>query len=179
MREYFDLFWTFAKMGAVTFGGGYAMLPLLELEIVEKRNWASKEDLLDYYAVGQCTPGIIAVNVATFIGYYRKGVKGGIVATLGMVFPSIVIILSIAALIQNFAQLSIVQHALSGIRIAVCVLITNAVLSMIKTGVKDQLGIVLLLLAFVLVAFFEISPVLVVLLAGSVGYLTYYKGGKA
>lgn len=176
MKEYIDLFYTFAKMGAFTFGGGYAMLPLLEEEVVRKRAWATKEDLMDYYAVGQCTPGIIAVNVSTFIGYYRKGIVGAVVATLGIVFPSIVIIMSIASLIQNFSDLAIVQHALAGIRIAVCVLITNAVISLAKTGVKDKLGLFLFLLAFVMIAIFDITPVMLVVIAGSLGYLYYGKG---
>lgn len=175
MSEYMDLFYTFAKMGAFTFGGGYAMLPLLEEEIVRKRAWATKEDLMDYYAVGQCTPGIIAVNVSTFIGYYRKGIPGAIVATLGIVFPSIVIIMSIASLIQNFSDLAIVQHALSGIRIAVCVLISNAVISLSKTGIKDKLGLFLFALAFVMIALFDVTPVILVLIAGSIGYLYYGK----
>lgn len=175
MSEYIDLFYTFAKMGAFTFGGGYAMLPLLEEEIVRKRAWATKEDLMDYYAVGQCTPGIIAVNVSTFIGYYRKGIPGAIVATLGIVFPSIVIIMSIASLIQNFSDLAIVQHALSGIRIAVCVLISNAVISLSKTGIKDKLGLFLFALAFVMIALFDVTPVILVLIAGSIGYLYYGK----
>ena len=87
MKELADLFVTFAKMGLFTFGGGYAMLPLLEREVVDNKKWATKEEIKDYYAVGQCTPGIIAVNVSTFVGYYQKGIVGGIIATLGVVFP--------------------------------------------------------------------------------------------
>lgn len=123
MKEYIELFSTFAKIGTFTFGGGYAMLPLIQKEVVEKKKWASEEEIMDYYAVGQCTPGIIAVNTATFIGYYQKGILGGIVATLGIVFPSIVIILFIAGFLQNFSDLAVVQHALAGIRVAVCVLV--------------------------------------------------------
>ena len=112
MKEYWELFYSFAKIGAFTFGGGYAMLPLIQREVVEKKHWATEEEIMDYYAVGQCTPGIIAVNTATFIGYYKKGIIGGIFATLGVIFPSIVIILLIASLLQNFSDLAIVQHAL-------------------------------------------------------------------
>lgn len=100
MKELFDLFWTFAKMGAITFGGGYAMLPIIQKEIVEKKKWATETEVIDYYAVGQCTPGVIAVNTATFIGYKLKGIIGGIVATLGVVFPSLVIIMIIAAFLK-------------------------------------------------------------------------------
>ena len=102
MRDYLELFATFSKLGLFTFGGGYAMLPLLESEIVEKKKWATYDEITNYYAVGQCTPGIIAVNVSTFIGYYQKGVLGALVSTFGFVFPSLVIIIIIAAFIQNF-----------------------------------------------------------------------------
>ena len=114
MKELFDLFWTFCKIGALTFGGGYAMLPLIQREIVENKKWSTEKEILDYYAVGQCTPGVIAVNTATFIGYKLRGIIGGIVATLGVIFPSIVIILIIATFLQNFADLAIVQSAFAG-----------------------------------------------------------------
>ena len=132
MRELLDLFWTFARVGGLTFGGGYAMLPILQREMVEKRQWVSDEELMDYYAIGQCTPGIIAVNTATFVGQKRKGIVGGIVATLGVVFPSLVIITIIAAFIQNFADLAVVKNAFAGIRVCVCVLILNAVIKLLK-----------------------------------------------
>ena len=105
MKIYIELFLTFAKIGAFTFGGGYAMLPMLQKEVVDKKHWATDEEIMDYYAVGQCTPGVIFVNTATFIGYYQKGIIGGIIATLGVVFPSIVIISLIASILQNFADL--------------------------------------------------------------------------
>lgn len=106
MNQLLDLFLTFARIGGLTFGGGYAMLPILQREVVEKRHWATEEELMDYYAIGQCTPGIIAVNTATFVGQGLAGSIGGIVATLGVVFPSLIIITVIAAFIQNFAHLS-------------------------------------------------------------------------
>ncbi len=124
---YWELFWTFAKIGAFTFGGGYAMLPMIQAEVVSKKHWATDDDILDYFAVGQCTPGVIAVNTASFVGYYRKGIPGCIAATLGVIFPSLVIILVIAALLSSFASIPLVQHALGGIRIAVAVLIVQAV----------------------------------------------------
>ena len=111
MKELFNLFFAFAKVGVLTFGGGYAMLPILQREIVEKNNWASDEELMDYYAIGQCTPGVIAVNTATFIGQKNKGIMGGIMATLGVVTPSLIIITAIAAFISNFADLAIVKNA--------------------------------------------------------------------
>ena len=121
-----DLFVTFAKVGVCTFGGGYAMLPILQREVVEKKGWATEEELTDYFAVGQCTPGIIAVNTATFIGYKYRGIPGGVLATLGLVFPSLVIITLIAAFLSNFADIPVVQHALAGINAAVvCLLYTS------------------------------------------------------
>ena len=127
----------FCRIGGLTFGGGYAMLPILQREIVENKSWATEEDLADYYAIGQCTPGIIAINTATFVGTKQKGIIGGIVASLGMVFPSLVIITAIAALLSNFADIPLVQHAFSGIRVAVVVLIFNSVLKLSKGAVKD------------------------------------------
>ena len=117
MKELLTLFLTFAKVGVMTFGGGYAMLPILQREIVENKGWATDEELTDYFAIGQCTPGVIAVNTATFIGRKQKGILGGIAATLGMVFPSLVIISILAGLIANFAHLAWVQHAFAGISV--------------------------------------------------------------
>ena len=138
MNEDLELFLTFAKMGVMTFGGGMAMLPILQREIVEDRHWATEEELVDYYAIGQCTPGIIAVNTATFVGQKRKGALGGIVATLGMVFPSLVIISILAGLITNFSSVTWVQDAFAGIQVCVCVLIFNAVVKLLKKSVIDK-----------------------------------------
>ena len=127
MKKLLQLFVAFARVGVMTFGGGYAMIPMLEREIVDKRKWASSEEIMDYYAVGQCTPGVIAVNTATFVGYSRAGVPGGIFATLGVIFPSLVIICVIAGILSNFADIPAVKSAFAGIRVCVCVLIFNAV----------------------------------------------------
>ena len=134
MKELFDMFVTFASVGVLTFGGGYAMLPMLQREVVDKRSWATEDELADYYAIGQSTPGIIALNVATFIGYKRKGLPGAIFASLGIVFPSLVIIMLIAALISNFLDLQWVQHAFNAVRVCVTVLILNTVIRMFKSG---------------------------------------------
>ncbi len=166
-----DLFLTFARIGGLTFGGGYAMLPMLQKEVVENRKWATEEELLDYYAVGQCTPGIIAVNVATFIGHKEKGVLGGIMATLGVVAPSFFIILLLAAVIRNFADNVYVAHALAGIRVAVAALVVNAVIKLWKKGVKDLLGIAIFLLVFLLSVFLSLSPIWVVIGAIVLGLL--------
>ena len=169
MRIYWELFSTFFRMGAITFGGGYAMLPILQREVVDGRGWCTNEELTDYFAIGQCTPGIIAVNTATFIGYKIKGVSGALVATYGLVAPSFIVIGVIAALLQNFASYALVQNAFAGIRVAVTVLILNAVVKLLKSSVVDKLtGCVFI--AVGLAAFFlDLSPVVFVLMAGALG----------
>ena len=171
MNKLVDLFVTFAKIGAMTFGGGYAMIPFLERELVEKRGWTTSEELMDYYAVGQCTPGIIAVNTATFVGQSIAGVAGGIVATLGMVFPSLVIISVIAGILTNFADILAVKSAFAGIRVCVCVLIFNAVVKLWKGAVPDKAALVLCLAVFALSVFLDISPVVVVIFCAVAGIL--------
>ena len=166
-----SLFLSFAKVGVMTFGGGYAMIPILEREIVDRQGWASSEELMDYYAVGQCTPGVIAVNTATFIGYKIAGPLGGIVATLGVVFPSVVIICVIAGVLTNFADIPAVKSAFTAIRVCVCVLIFNAVLKLWKGAVKDKAGLVLFLIVFILSLFFDISPVVFVVMCALAGLL--------
>ena len=142
MNTLIDLFFTFCRIGGLTFGGGYAMLPMIQKEIVEEKKWATEEEVLDYYAVGQCTPGIIAVNTATFIGYKVQGIIGAIVATLGVVFPSLIIITIIAALLKNFASYAIIQHAFSGIRVVVIALIISAILKLAKTSIKNSITLI-------------------------------------
>lgn len=190
MNEYLQLFLTFAQVGVCTFGGGYAMLPILQREVVEKKGWATAEELADYFAIGQCTPGVIAVNTATFVGAKRKGTLGGIIATLGMVFPSVVIITLIAAFLTNFAHIPAVGHAFAGVRAAVVALIASSVLKLGKTTVKNLpsvcIFVVVLLLsvfdkalegAFPAVAFL-FSPVTYVVLAGIAGLLLTLGRGK-
>lgn len=169
MKELAELFWTFAKMGVVTFGGGYAMLPIIQREIVEKRHWASEAEVMDYYAIGQCTPGIIAVNTSTFIGYKRKGILGGFAATFGFVFPSFVIITMIAAFLQNFAHISYVTHAFNGIRACVCALILDAVIKLGKKSIIDKWCAAICVLITLLSIFTSLSPVVFVVLAGIAG----------
>ncbi len=169
MSEYIDLFLTFARIGGLTFGGGYAMLPILQKEVVEKKKWATEEELMDYYAIGQCTPGIIAVNTATFIGYKYKGIIGGIVATLGCIFPSLVIITIIAAFLNNFASIAIVSHALAGIRACVCALVIDAVIKLGKKSIIDKATIAIAVIVLALNLFTNISAVVIVVLAGVAG----------
>ena len=163
MKILLELFFAFFRIGGLTFGGGYAMLPMIQKEIVENKKWASDDEIMNYYAIGQCTPGVIAVNTATFIGYKQKGVLGAIFATLGVITPSIIIITIIAAFISNFTHIEAVQHALAGINIVVSVLVLNAVITLWKKGVKNLFGIIIFALALLVAVFTEFSPVYTVL----------------
>ena len=171
MSVLWELFAAFARIGALTFGGGYAMIPMLEREVVNRHHWATEEELMDYYAVGQCTPGIIAVNVATFVGYKIAGNLGGVIATLGVVTPSLLIILLIASVLQNFADVPAVKSAFAGIRVCVSVLIFNAVLKLWKKAVVDKAALVLFLLVFLLSLFTDLSPVVFVVVCAAAGIL--------
>lgn len=177
MRELWELFTVFARIGGFTFGGGYAMLPIIQEEVVEKRSWATEEEVIDYYAIGQSTPGIIAVNTATFIGYKRRGIIGGIVATLGMVFPSVVIITIIANFFRHFQDYKMVQHAFGGIRVAVVALILNAISKMWSASVKDKLGILIFAVTLIIMVFFQISPIIIIIASATVGILINKKKG--
>ncbi|MGI6199204.1 MAG: chromate transporter [Christensenellales bacterium] len=187
MRELWRLFITFCRIGGLTFGGGYAMLPMLQREVVEKYHWATESELMDYYAIGQCTPGIIAVNTATFIGHKCKGVAGGFVATLGVVFPSLVIISVIAAFLQNFSDIQWIQHAFAGIRVAVAMLVLTAVMKLWKKAIVDIPTLVIFLVTFGVMLFVNISPVYLIVLAALAGVLIKslaarragQKGGRA
>ena len=178
MKTLIDLFFTFCRIGGLTFGGGYAMLPIIQKEIVEEKKWATEEEVLDYYAVGQCTPGVIAVNTATFIGYKVHGIIGAIVATLGVVFPSLIIITIIAALLKNFANYSIVQHAFSGIRVVVIALIVSAILKLAKTSIKNSTTLIIAIIAFILVAFVNLSPIYIVIAAACIGLILKFIRGR-
>ncbi len=165
MKILTELFLIFFKIGIMTFGGGIAMLPILEREIIDKKKWATKEELLDYYAVGQCTPGIIAVNTATFIGHKLKGISGGIAATLGVITPSVTIILIIASFLKNLTDIPFIQSAFNGIRVAVCALIISSVTGLIKKGIKDYTGIIIALVTFMVIVLSSVSPIWIVIAA--------------
>lgn len=173
-----DMFVSFAKVGVMTFGGGYAMLPILQREIVENKKWATEEELMDYFAIGQCTPGVIAVNTATFIGQKKKGIIGGIFATLGVVFPSIIIISLLAGVIETFSHITWVQNAFGGIRVCVCVLIFNAVVKLLKKAIIDKLTFLIYVMVALCSCFSPISPIVFVILAAIVGILLKSLGGK-
>ena len=177
VKDLWDLFFTYMKIGFINFGGGYAMLPLLERELVNKRGWTTLDELRDYFAVGQCTPGVIALNVSTFIGQKRKGVAGALAAAAGFLLGPILIILLIAAFLTNFADLPEVQHAFAGIRVCVCVLILQAILRLWKKSVVDVFSFVLYAVILALNAlgtFTSLLPVkipaaVLVILAGVTG----------
>ena len=182
LKILWELFITFAKVGMMTFGGGYAMLPILQREVVESKGWATDEELADYFAIGQCTPGVIAVNTATFIGKKYQGTIGGIVATLGVVFPSVIIISLLAGVIEYFSDIAWIKNAFAGIRVCVCVLIFNSVLKLWKKAVIDRWTMGLYLLILVLALIFDCSPVVFVILAALCGIVlrvTLGKGGGA
>lgn len=165
MKEYFELYKSFFRIGIMTFGGGMAMLPMLQAEVVEKQKWATEEELLNYYAVGQCTPGIIAVNTATFIGYKQKKALGGAAATFGVVSPSLIIIMIIAAFLGNISKYEMVQNALWGIRIAACALILSSLIKLFKSGVKNVFGLCMYLFSVLVAGAFGITSVVVVISA--------------
>lgn len=176
MKKIIELFFTFAKIGITTFGGGYAMLPILQRELVDNKKWVTNEEITDYYAIGQCTPGIISVNTATFIGYKQKGILGGIIATLGIVFPSILIISLIANFIETYKNLVFVQYAFNGIRVCVGGLIMGAVFKLWKSSIVDKLTLGIFSLIFLLSLLIDLSPIILLLIAGLLGL--FKKGDK-
>ena len=171
MKRYLELFLTFAKIGVMTFGGGMSMLPIMQREVVDQKKRADEAELIDYYALSQCTPGIIAVNVATFIGQKLSGILGGILATLGVVFPSLVIITILAGLITSFSHLAVVESAFAGIQVCVCVLIFNAVLKLLKKSVIDKRTLVIFLLVLAGGVVLNVSPVWFVIASALAGII--------
>lgn len=170
MKDYLQLIWAFIKVGALTFGGGYAMLPILQRDIVEHYKWVTEEEVMDYYAMAQCLPGIIMVNTSVFIGRHRKGTPGGIVAGISATIPSLVIITVIAIFLSAFAEYAVVQNAFAGIRACVVILIINAVLKLWKSAMVDWKSIVIIFLPiFVLSAFTGISPIILVVASAVAG----------
>lgn len=176
MKKLWKLYTVFFSIGICSFGGGYAMLSLLQQVIVEKYHWATEEELMDYYAIGQCTPGIIAINTSTFIGVKYAGTMGAIVAALGFLSPSIVIIVAIAAFLSNFASLPLVIHAFAGIRVCVCVLIFDAVVKLGRKSLSDNKAVILFLIVLALALFTNLSTVFLVIAAGAAGYIMYLIG---
>ncbi|MDR0877949.1 MAG: chromate transporter [Treponema sp.] len=173
MKEYLELIWVFIKIGVTTFGGGYAMLPVLDRELIRKKGWIDMDEVMDYYTIAQVTPGIIAVNVSTFVGYKRKGFFGGALATIAFVLPGVILMTIIGIFIQRFAEYPAVQHAFAGIRVAVGALILETVLKLCKGVFKDLRGVIIFVIAFVLSAIFSTSPVFIILGAGFAGFFLF------
>ena len=183
MKTLWVLYKAFFTINILTFGGGYAMLPMLEKEIVNNKKWATMEEISNYYAVSQCTPGVIAVNVATFIGYKQKKVLGGIIATLGAITPSIIIVLLSSGILEQILGYQIVKSAFSGIAVAVCALLVQALTKLIKSGIKDAYTAIIAIISATVSILFKLSPILIVLVSGVVTVLYKFilekaKGGK-
>jgi len=180
MKEYIELFLVFLKLGCITFGGGYAMIPVVERELIKKRGWITMDEVMDYYTIAQITPGIIAVNLSTFVGCKQKGPIGGLLATVGFVLPGITLITTAALFISNFADIPQVKHAFSGIRIAVGALILDTVIKMVKGVFKQAKTLAIYVIVFVtsilpsgiLPAFIK-SPVSLILASGLVGLFIF------
>lgn len=179
MKFLLELYWAFFRIGILTFGGGLTMLPMLKYEIVEKKQWTTEDELLDCYAIGQCTPGIIAVNTATYVGYKKAGIPGGIWATLGMISPSLVIITVVAAFLKEFMDNVWLQHALMGIRGIICALMLNTVLTLAKKSLVHPICYGICIAAFVLAMFTPVPTVAIVVLAAVAGNLLAKFGRKA
>lgn len=177
MKDLWKLYAAFFRIGGLTFGGGLTMLPMLKYELVEKNGWVTEEELLDYYAVGQCTPGIIAVNVSTFVGFRKKGIPGAIFSTMGMISPSLIIVSILAFFLEQFMSNQIVAHAVGGIKVVVCALMLQTVITMAKKNLVSAVCYVVAILAFLLALFTPVPTVLLVLVAGIIGIIMYKTGG--
>ena len=167
----FELYITFVKIGAVMFGGGYSMLPLLVRELVDRKKWCTEEEVLDYFSLAQCTPGVIAINSATFVGYKRGKVLGGIVASLGVVTVPLIIITIIAAVLQNLMDYPLVQHIFAGVRVAVAALMTVTIVRLIKKAAKDRISWAIIIVAFLLLTVVNLDSVWLVVMAAVFGIL--------
>jgi chromate transporter len=173
MKNFWELYLSFLKIGALMFGSGYTMLPLLTREIVEHRNWITQEELMDAFALSQCVPGVIAVNTAAFIGQKRRGWSGAAAAVLGVITAPIIAILLVATVLMQFWNNPVMVNAFNGVRVAVAAVITSAVISLIRSNVKDWLGIALCFAGFVMIAIAHLSPIFVVLMAVVVGLVLW------
>lgn len=178
MKKLLKIFFIFFKIGSFTFGGGYAMLPIIKRELVDNLQWITEEDIYNYYAIGQSTPGIIAVNTATMTGYSLKGVKGALAATSGFIMPSLIIITLIATFFKRFQQIEVFQQAFAAIQIAVVALIIDIVIKMWQKSDKTKLSFLIFLSSFLLLVIFDLSPVYVILGSAAAGILIQYLRGN-
>ena len=168
---YWKLFSSFFKLGLFTFGGGYAMYPLLQREIVTENQWASETELMDYYAISQVVPGIISVNTANFIGYRQKGRLGSLAAVMGFLMPSIIIIFALFSLLTQFSSHPVVQNAFAGIRLAVCALVLHAVIKMAAIGLVDGLTVGVFVVTILMILIFSLNPIYIVIAGAVLGGL--------
>lgn len=178
MLKLLKIYFIFLKIGSFTFGGGYAMLPIIKKELVDNLGWLKEKEIYDFYAIGQSTPGIIAVNTATMTGYNLKGVKGALAATTGFITPSLIIITLIASFFKRFQEINLFQHAFSAVQIAVIALIIDIVIKMWQKSDRSRLSFLIFLIAFILLAFLNISPVWVILGSAAAGVLIQYSKGN-
>jgi chromate transporter len=176
VKELIELAWAFIVIGATTFGGGYAIVPVLERELIKKRGWITMDEVLDFYTIAQITPGVIAVNIATFVGCKRKGFAGGLAATVGLVLPGVSLMLLVSLFVRRFAEYPLVRHALAGIRLAVCALILDTVIKLVKGFYKDYKSLIIGVIAFALSAALSVSPVYIIAGAGLAGFFLFSRG---
>lgn len=175
MSDYRKIFVSFFKIGLFTFGGGYAMMPLFRQELIEKHKYITENELIDYYSIGQCTPGVIAVNVATFTGYKIKGVRGAVLGTFAMILPSLVIIMALAGVLNVLSDHPVVVHAFAGIRFGVIALILNEEVNLFRKTITSKLQFGIFMAILLLLLFCNISPILAVILAAMVGFVRYMR----
>lgn len=178
MKEFMKVFVAFFKIGLFTFGGGYAMLPMFRKELIEKEKYITEDELMDYYSIGQCTPGIIAVNVATFTGYKIKGVMGAIVATFSVVLPSLIVIMTIAEGLKEISDDEVFLHVANGVRVGVIVLLLNEIIQIFKKTVKNRFQLGMFFGAVLFMLIFGVMPVLLVGIAGVIGGVKFWWGRK-
>jgi chromate transporter len=178
MKSYIEIFVAFLKLGVLTFGGGYAMVPVVERELIKKKGWTDMDEVMNYYTIAQITPGIIAVNLSTFIGYKLRGPLGGLIATLGIILPGVSFITVIAICLTSFADIPVVQHAFTGIRVAVCALIVDTVIKLVRGVFKNKKAVAMYIVAFALSAVWSVSPMLLVIASGLLGLLFFRSAPK-
>ncbi len=178
MKRYLDMFWAFFKVGLFTFGGGYAMIPIAKREIIEKKGWISEEQLMDYYGIAQVSMGIIAINTNALAGYQIAKKRGALIAAFATALPSILIITIIAMALEGLFELAVIANMFKAIRVVVAALICHTTLILAKKGILDLFGIVLFLVSFIVMAFFNVSPIYIVLPSALLGMVFYpYRGG--
>jgi chromate transporter len=173
LKEYLELFTVFLKLGVLTFGGGYAMIPVVERELINKRGWVNMDEVMNYYTIAQITPGVIAVNLSTFAGCKRKGPLGGVLATLGFILPGVCCVTAIAIFLAGFAELPVVRRAFTGIRVAVCALIADTVIKLVRGVFKNKRAVAFYIIVFALSAVWSVSPMPLIIASGLLGLLVF------